>query len=83
MRNHQWDRVQRTPMAPDQVKRQEHNKNTLESKNFATACGKAGIPATQRQASKFNRNTGLAYMVKIGRVEVLLDNGKFVKIAKR
>ena len=83
MQNHQWERVQRTPISEDQSKRQHQNKATLESKHFTTACNNAGIPATQRQASKFNRWTGLAYMVKIGRVEVLLDNGKFVKITKR
>lgn len=52
-------------------------KNTL----FINSCSKAGIPATTRQASKFQRGLGLAYKVSTKRVKVLKDDdGNFVKI---
>ena len=44
-----------------EIKRRERNRDRLESKHFADACEMAGIPATKRQASKFNNGRGLAF----------------------
>ena len=46
---------------PAEIKRQERNRARLESKRFTDACKMAGIPATKRQASKFNNGRGLAF----------------------
>ena len=63
-----------------QLTNAQYAKDNVMLKN---ACEKAGIPITTRQASKFQRGIGLAYKVAIKQVEVLLDNGKFVKIVKQ
>ena len=46
---------------PAEIKRRERNRARLESKRFTDACEMAGIPATKRQASKFNNGRGLAF----------------------
>ena len=46
---------------PAEIKRRERNRDRLESEHFIDACGVAGIPATKRQASKFNNGRGLAF----------------------
>jgi len=52
-----------------------------EDKQFRDACQKAGIPATARQASKFQNQKGLAYKLSAGKIKVLKDKeGIFIKI---
>ena len=46
---------------PTEIKRRERNRDRLESEHFTDACEMAGIPATKRQASKFNNGRGLAF----------------------
>ena len=46
---------------PAEIKRRERNRDRLESRHFTDACEMAGIPATRRQASKFNNGRGLAF----------------------
>ena len=46
---------------PAEIKRRERNRARFESKRFTDACEMAGIPATKRQASKFNNGRGLAF----------------------
>ena len=46
---------------PAEIKRSERNSGRLASRHFTDACEMAGIPATKRQASKFNNGRGLAF----------------------
>lgn len=66
MRNsgQQWDRVMRTPQDPKESARQEANAKILMSDIFLGACIKAGIGSTTRQASKYRRKRGKAFMSK-------------------
>jgi len=57
------------------------NKQFIVHKGFIDACRNAGIPATTRQASKFQMQKGLAFKVSTGKAKVLKNSdGKFIKI---
>jgi hypothetical protein len=45
----------------DSEKRQTNKDFAANDSNFASACQKADVPATARQASKFRRGFGKAY----------------------
>jgi len=62
--NHQWKRVVATDPDPLAQDRFEAREKTMKDKNFLHYCEKAGIPATPRQARKWNNKTGLAYKGK-------------------
>ena len=49
---------------PGGIERGKQNDTIMNSGTFKSACEKAGIPETRRQASKFRRKTGLAYRNK-------------------
>ena len=66
--NHQWSRVQRTPVLADEKRRQDRNKATFNSKEFVELCLLHGVPLTTRQASKYNRKKGLLYKLSKGAV---------------
>jgi hypothetical protein len=59
--NHQWQRVQRTPILADEKHRQERNTATLKSNEFNELCDLYKVDPTTRQASKYNRKKGLLY----------------------
>ena len=58
-------------------KRMTANERTLRSPLFQKACELAGIPATKRQASKFNNSRGIAFR-KIAAAKRELGLGKGV-----
>jgi hypothetical protein len=61
-RDHQWERVRRTPVPKAELARRNKNDSTLKSGAFKDACLRVGlVPPTRRQASKWNRKTGRAW----------------------
>lgn len=58
----QWKRVTGPNLSPECIERGKKNDGVLNSPQFKEACEKAGIPATRRQASKFRRKMGKAYL---------------------
>lgn len=59
---HEWIRVHGPDLDAGKVDREKENKNIMESDSFQELCGKVGIEPTRRQASKYKRKRGLAYM---------------------
>jgi len=55
-----WERVRSTPEPEGDKKRRLKNEAILNSEHFIEACKRACITPTKRQASKWNRNKGLA-----------------------
>ena len=56
----QWERVTGKDLH-DKTDQTNKNASTRVSGKFISACEKAGIPATRRQASKWNMKKGLAF----------------------
>lgn len=57
------------------------NAQFSETKQFLEACQEAGIPATARQASKFQNQKGLTFKLLTRRIKILKGgDGKFIKI---
>ena len=61
-KNHSWVRVYGPDLDAGNKDRAKENKSILESENFKKVCELAGINPTKRQASKFKRKNGLAFM---------------------
>ena len=62
---HQWERIHDIPNVESRHEEsQKLNKATKENPVFVSACKKAGINITTRQASKYRRNMGAAYNVE-------------------
>lgn len=61
-----WERVQKTPVPKEELARRNRNMATLINALFLQACESVGVEPTQRQASKWNNEKGLAY--KFGRI---------------
>ncbi len=57
----QWKRVTGPNLCPENAERAVRNKATLGNSQFIKACEVVGIPATPRQASKWNNKKGKAY----------------------
>jgi len=60
---HSWRRVFGPDLDPTNKPKAAKNKAVLQSEVFITACERAKIDPTKRQASKWNRKTGLAYQL--------------------
>lgn len=58
---HQWERVYGPDLDPNNKIRAAANRATMESKVFKSACAVVGIEPTKRQASKWNKKSGLAW----------------------
>ena len=56
-----WERVHGPNCQPQHAIREEKNTSVLSNKKFIKACEISEIPATRRQASKWNHGRGLAY----------------------
>ena len=56
-----WERVHGPDLQPQHGERAKLNEAMMKNPVFISACEKAGIPATKRQASKFRRKFGIAY----------------------
>lgn len=56
-----WERVHGPNCEPQHKEREEKNSSVLKNGKFIKACELAGIPATRRQASKWNHSRGLAF----------------------
>ena len=61
--NHQWERVQATPMPELEFKKYILNKSIFENDKFGALCIKAGIMKSKRQASKFANQKGRVFKV--------------------
>ena len=61
MKDYKWERVRGTAMPEGQKKRQDRNRNVMESPTFEEACEVVDIKPTKRQASKWNNKKGLAF----------------------
>ena len=57
-----WDRVSGPDLCPGNYKRYLLNKKVFESSLFKAACIRVEIEPTKRQASKFYRKKGIAYL---------------------
>jgi len=57
----EWVRVSGPDLQPQHGERRLLNDKVLASENFLTACTKAGVEPTRRQARKFRRKTGRAF----------------------
>lgn len=60
--NLSWIRVSGPDLDPQKIEREKENQKVLNKDTFKQACESVGIEPTKRQASKFKRKKGLAYM---------------------
>ena len=63
--NTQWERVHGTFQSDKLIARQTEIKDTQASQFFKDACRVAGIPITHRQASRFSRQFGAAWVARL------------------
>lgn len=61
---HEWIRVYGPDLKPEHAEEAKKNKQIFENDEFKQACEQVGIKPTLRQASKFKRKKGLAFMDK-------------------
>lgn len=62
--DHKWRRVSATPVPEKEQKRINRNRSIKKNEIFQEACKRAGVPATNRQASKWNNKRGAAFRGK-------------------
>ena len=58
----QWTRVKGANLKPQNEEKAKANKGVLESPQFIKACEAISIEPTTRQASKYRRKRGAAYI---------------------
>lgn len=60
-----WKRVQGTGPKPREVERSAQITETLASQHFKDCCRVGGVSACRRQASKFSRHYGAAWLARL------------------